>query len=587
MTRRISRENLSLTVSPSSDSIPSYMKSTSASSKKERPVGAVAPQNGKRRSSVSSVGGAQSIGDLRQIIKVDDDSSSEETNRDSSSHSRRRSNSQDRRGGTLERSPRNRMGGSISNLSSSGSPSHPSVAGNLSRSERDLTKVTKVRVRSSPKEDSVTVNQPPRQRTKMKTTTMIVNEPISTSTSSPMSHRGDIDVVRAPLNWQLAEATAKSLQLASDNLVQLYKRISLDYDLEETQRTELLRALAGSAGSAQHTLRPVAPGSNHLTETTRVNMLPMVSLSLCLSLLLALCPLSSLAFNIVKTSFQEEVATGDTIKLSCKTDGYYEHCVWRHKSEVCEYEWKKSHDAVLKQRCSHRIDDRIRFVGEYYKHECSIEIAQADLEDAGSWECEMESYVWGPASGTTDKKTLKLKVETLRVINIVLEPIDPKIEPNVDLSTKDPKDDTKDVIESNDFIDTKPLNESSDGSKMGPTYSDISPRIGIHEPIDAEEDYVAIINDDEDSIPFIGTIIGGSLLLVLCVCIAGYLILRQRRRQLLISDWKDHQSKSNPKSSSCKVEMNTILDDVDDITGPYDNDPEMNHPSPLTSRSEL
>ncbi|XP_059095788.1 mitogen-activated protein kinase-binding protein 1-like isoform X3 [Tigriopus californicus] len=263
MTRRISRENLSLTVSPSSDSIPSYMKSTSASSKKERPVGAVAPQNGKRRSSVSSVGGAQSIGDLRQIIKVDDDSSSEETNRDSSSHSRRRSNSQDRRGGTLERSPRNRMGGSISNLSSSGSPSHPSVAGNLSRSERDLTKVTKVRVRSSPKEDSVTVNQPPRQRTKMKTTTMIVNEPISTSTSSPMSHRGDIDVVRAPLNWQLAEATAKSLQLASDNLVQLYKRISLDYDLEETQRTELLRALAGSAGSAQHTLRPVAPGSNH------------------------------------------------------------------------------------------------------------------------------------------------------------------------------------------------------------------------------------------------------------------------------------------------------------------------------------
>ncbi|TRY77793.1 hypothetical protein TCAL_16674 [Tigriopus californicus] len=138
-------------------------------------------------------------------------------------------------------------------------------------------------------------------------------------------------------------------------------------------------------------------------------MLPMVSLSLCLSLLLALCPLSSLAFNIVKTSFQEEVATGDTIKLSCKTDGYYEHCVWRHKSEVCEYEWKKSHDAVLKQRCSHRIDDRIRFVGEYYKHECSIEIAQADLEDAGSWECEMESYVWGPASGTTDKKTLKLK----------------------------------------------------------------------------------------------------------------------------------------------------------------------------------
>ncbi|TRY77805.1 hypothetical protein TCAL_14383 [Tigriopus californicus] len=174
MTRGISRENLSLTVSPSSDSIPSYMKSTSASSKKERPVGAVAPQNGKRRSSVSSVGGAQSIGDLRQIIKVDDDSSSEETNRDSSSHS---------------------GGEAIAKTAAVGLWSE---VPQLISIERDLTKVTKVRVRSSPKEDSVTLNQPPRQRTKMKTTTMIVNEPISTSTSSPMSHRGDIDVVRAP-----------------------------------------------------------------------------------------------------------------------------------------------------------------------------------------------------------------------------------------------------------------------------------------------------------------------------------------------------------------------------------------------------
>jgi hypothetical protein len=65
--------------------------------------------------------------------------------------------------------------------------------------------------------------------------------------------------VRAPLNWHLAESTALELQKASDNLVQLYKRISLDYDLEEGPRKELLHKLASTAGVAQQTLRPVVP----------------------------------------------------------------------------------------------------------------------------------------------------------------------------------------------------------------------------------------------------------------------------------------------------------------------------------------
>eukprot|EP00095_Tigriopus_kingsejongensis_P003257 maker-scaffold69_size418775-snap-gene-2.28 protein:Tk03257 transcript:maker-scaffold69_size418775-snap-gene-2.28-mRNA-1 annotation:"mitogen-activated protein kinase-binding protein 1-like isoform x2" len=275
MTRRVSRENLSTT--PTNDSIPSYMKSTSASAKKERPTGGVVvPQNGRRR---SSVGQAQSIGDLRQIIKVEDDSSSEETNLDSSGHSRRRSNSNDRRSATLERSPRTRLGGSTHNLTSPNSQAHPS---NHSRSERDLSKVTKVRVRSSPKNEVSPLSQGSnRPRGKMKTTTMIVNDPsgpVSHYSQPPMDYNPSIDVVRAPLNWQLAEATARSLQLASDNLVQLYKRISLDYDLEEAQRTEFLYQLASSAGSAQHTLRAVLPGSSrdsHFDPSVTSSMLQM------------------------------------------------------------------------------------------------------------------------------------------------------------------------------------------------------------------------------------------------------------------------------------------------------------------------
>lgn len=79
------------------------------------------------------------------------------------------------------------------------------------------------------------------------------------------------DVVRAPLNWQLAESTANSLQHAADNLVQLYKRISLDYDLEESTRTEFLQRLSSTAGVAQQTLRPVNPGSTSSTAASGGN----------------------------------------------------------------------------------------------------------------------------------------------------------------------------------------------------------------------------------------------------------------------------------------------------------------------------
>lgn len=78
------------------------------------------------------------------------------------------------------------------------------------------------------------------------------------------------------MNWQLAESTAANLQRASADLVQLYKRISLDHDLEEADRTEFLRGLAAAAGQAAAALRPVVPaavtvtdiGGNGVTSTT-------------------------------------------------------------------------------------------------------------------------------------------------------------------------------------------------------------------------------------------------------------------------------------------------------------------------------
>jgi hypothetical protein len=86
-------------------------------------------------------------------------------------------------------------------------------------------------------------------RTKMKTTTMIVTSP----------EENQKDVVRAPLNWQLVEQTISQLQKSSDDLVQLYKRISLDYDMEDGDRAKMLQKLAYMAGQSQQTLKPVNP----------------------------------------------------------------------------------------------------------------------------------------------------------------------------------------------------------------------------------------------------------------------------------------------------------------------------------------
>ena len=70
------------------------------------------------------------------------------------------------------------------------------------------------------------------------------------------------------------ETTALAARDAADNLVQLYKRISLDHELDEAVRSDFLRRLTGAAGAAQHTLRPVNPtataGNSNSNATTTV-----------------------------------------------------------------------------------------------------------------------------------------------------------------------------------------------------------------------------------------------------------------------------------------------------------------------------
>ena len=70
--------------------------------------------------------------------------------------------------------------------------------------------------------------------------------------------------------------------------------------------------------------------------------------------------------RIVKNSEEEIILTeqneaGAVIRQSCKADGYFEYCTWKSERFQCNFEWKKSHDAVKKITCHPRdFSNRVR-----------------------------------------------------------------------------------------------------------------------------------------------------------------------------------------------------------------------------------
>jgi len=236
----------SVTETESDRDLPSYMRSTSASSKKEKLMGGGPTPVDRVRRRSSTHHHTQSQGDLRRISGVDQDTSSEE---DMSWSKHHRSTSQDRRNGGDMRSGPGRA-----------------------KSERDLSRVARVNLGSGGSRENVSgtpVQQ--KQRTKMKTTTIISGDGavvVNNPDHPQFAVRGTeaVDVTRAPLSRQLAERCGAKMQEAADDLVKLYKRISLDDDLDDTLRGELLSQLSAGASLTAGTLRLVT-GDNGETPT--------------------------------------------------------------------------------------------------------------------------------------------------------------------------------------------------------------------------------------------------------------------------------------------------------------------------------
>ena len=55
-------------------------------------------------------------------------------------------------------------------------------------------------------------------------------------------------------------------------------------------------------------------------------------------------------FEIQEISLSpDQVKLGSPLRLRCKSDSRYEYCIWRHQDWVCEFEWIRRLDEVVKK----------------------------------------------------------------------------------------------------------------------------------------------------------------------------------------------------------------------------------------------
>ena len=129
------------------------------------------------------------------------------------------------------------------------------------------------------------------------------------------------------------------------------------------------------------------------------------------------CQAFEIVENIINSTNNYTDVESSSVILKCVSSDWYEFCSWKHNSKVCKFEWKRRFGGVRKQDCDISFNDRIRFLGNYNKHECSIELSNLTLSDAGKWTCELQSYVLGPISGSSDKASIHLILDSDLLIN--------------------------------------------------------------------------------------------------------------------------------------------------------------------------
>ena len=79
---------------------------------------------------------------------------------------------------------------------------------------------------------------------------------------------------------------------------------------------------------------------------------------------------------------------GGTLILTCVSSSAHERCIWKHNSNVCQFDWDRRHRNVQNQHCK-AYGKRLTFHGIYPAHECKMQLTNINKSDSGKWTCEM------------------------------------------------------------------------------------------------------------------------------------------------------------------------------------------------------
>ena len=105
------------------------------------------------------------------------------------------------------------------------------------------------------------------------------------------------------------------------------------------------------------------------------------------------------AFSLKKSEPETRlvVKEGESFRLSCEVDNYYEYCKFVHTDKMCDFEWKRDDWNITVADCKD-YEGRMEWSGDAF-YKCAMTINNAQPKDAGAWQCEIESYAPGKDRG--------------------------------------------------------------------------------------------------------------------------------------------------------------------------------------------
>ena len=96
------------------------------------------------------------------------------------------------------------------------------------------------------------------------------------------------------------------------------------------------------------------------------------------------------------------------VVLKCVASDSYEYCTWSNRRSKCTFEWTRR---GIIQICDGISLSRMKLIGNYKNHDCSIMLSPVNVFDEGEWECKIESYKLGPFKGEIATAKLNLTVD--------------------------------------------------------------------------------------------------------------------------------------------------------------------------------